>query len=101
MSCTVALRVKKGHSINAIICDEKKYSIISSTEKANIVREYLSTNGLCYFNIDKKKSLLSALGDYDVALCLVDSEDYELAIRHLLFNETVLEAGIPPSPSTE
>jgi hypothetical protein len=92
ISCIVALRVKKGHSLNVIICNDKKMAetTISSVEKANIVRDYLSTNG--YTDIDKKRPLLSALGDYGVALLLIDSEDYELAIPHVLFTENVLEA---------
>jgi hypothetical protein len=94
MSCIVSLRVKKGvHSLNVIICNDKKMAdvTISSTEKADIVREYLNTNG--YTDVAMKtKPLLSALGDYGVALLLLDSEDYELAIPHILFNENVLEA---------
>lgn len=97
MSCIVALKVKKGHSLNVIICNDKKMAdtTISSAEKANIVRDYMTTNGYIDKNeipIDKKKPLLSTLGEYGYALLLIDSEDYELAIPHAFFHENVLEA---------
>ena len=107
MSCIVALKVKKGRSLNVIVCNDKKMAdtTISSAEKANIVRDYLSTtthgqeqysdhvNAATNDDDDKKKKpLLSALDDHGVALLLVDSEDYELAIPHVLFQENVLEA---------
>lgn len=87
----VALRVRQGKSLHVIVVDDPRMAdtAISSADKANIVREHVASSAVRDLG---EAPLLMALGQRDLALCLMDSEDYELAVPHVLFTEGLLEA---------
>jgi len=90
--CVAALRVRQEQSLQVIIVNDSRMTDvdISSADKADIVRKYVTDSKLC---ADLGEApLLGALGQQGVALCLLDCEDYELAVPHLLFNENILDA---------
>jgi hypothetical protein len=86
----VALRVRQGRTLQVLAVDDPRMAdtATSSADKANIVRQHVTA--VCP---DLGEApLLTALGQQDLALCLLDSEDYELAVPHRLFSEDLLEA---------
>jgi hypothetical protein len=93
IACVVALRVAKSQSLHVLVCSDPRMADtkISSAEKTNFVRELLMEDGY-YITGDWEKPLVSGLGEKGYALCLIDSEDYELAVPHVLFNDNVLQA---------
>lgn len=88
--CVLSVRAKR--PLRIVVCRDDRMAAteISSAEKADIVRRLVS--GL----IDLKPALplLASLGDADVALCLLDCEDYELAVPHCVFSEQNLDTSI-------
>jgi hypothetical protein len=71
MSCMVSLRVKPGRSLNIIVFNEPTMAnpTVASTVKANMVRHFLRNQG--YTDIDNSKPLPVAMGDYGIALLLI------------------------------
>ena len=76
--------------MRVVVCEDARMAdtSISSEEKASILRSHVLTAGTSTLD---DAPLLTALGKQNLALCLIDSEDYELAIPHALFSSTVLE----------
>jgi hypothetical protein len=90
--CIAALRVRTGQTMRCVVCDDKQMAdtSCSSADKANVVRSQLLAAGVA--GSSSADPLLVALGKQGMALCLIDSEDFELAVPHTLFSETLLEA---------
>jgi hypothetical protein len=93
IACVVAIRVAKGQSLHVLVCSDQRMadSKISSAQKANFVRELLMADGY-FITCDWEKPLLSGIGEKGYALCLIDTENYELTVPHALFNDKVLQA---------
>lgn len=89
--CVVALRVREGCALRVVVCDDRRMAdtAIVSADKANIVRQHVRSTVASDLS---SAPLLHALGREGLALCLVDSDDYELAVPHVLFSEELLEA---------
>jgi hypothetical protein len=90
--CITALRVRAGQTLRCVVCDDKRMAdtSCSSADKASLVRSQVLAAGVA--DLAPADPLLVALGKQNTALCLVDSEDFELAVPHCLFSEAVLEA---------
>jgi hypothetical protein len=87
----VALRVRQGQSLRVVAVTDTRMAdtAISSADKASIVRDHVTASG---HDLGSTAPLLMALGQVGQALCLLDSEDYELAVPHALFSEVLFEA---------
>ena len=95
--CIVALRVRAGQTLRVVICDDASMADVSlsSAAKAEVLRRQLfhAAEGPA-FGAASDRPLLSALGHARLALCLLDSETFELAVPHELFREEILEADV-------
>jgi len=93
--CIVALRVREGQLLRVVVCDDPRMSdtAVSSADKAGLVRSQVFEEGGAGAPAPPACTpLLAALGQRHLALCLIDSEDYELAVPHALFSEVLFEA---------
>ena len=90
--CIAALRVRAGQTMRCVVCDDKRMAdtSCSSADKASVVRRQVLAANVA--ELAPEDPLLVALDKQGTALCLIDSEDFELAVPHILFSETLLEA---------
>jgi hypothetical protein len=90
-ACIVSLRVREGQSLRVVVYKDRRMShhAVSSAEKARLVRDHVLRSVAPDLSA---APLLMALGEQRLALCLVDCDDYELAVPHALFSDKVLTA---------
>ena len=89
----VALRVRENQCLRICVCEDERMAdaSISSKAKAELVRNQVSSSSDLLAH-DPAVPLLAAFGQKGLALCLVDSENFEVAVPHSLFSEALLDA---------
>mmetsp|Transcript_20380 Transcript_20380/g.56713 ORF Transcript_20380/g.56713 Transcript_20380/m.56713 type:complete len:232 (-) Transcript_20380:1435-2130(-) len=83
MACILAIRLRKSMQVLVLRNPAIGDTTISSNAKAAMIQRYCTRHAIWKSDTDDLP-LLPRLGRCNYALCLMDSEDYELAVPHRL-----------------